>query len=297
MNRVWRVASALGVLLGLGSASRGLAAEEADEEERVIPSSVTAGKGRPPLDVVQSRAFYKGQRLELFWPSFAYILSNQFAHRYLAGTSVSAAYHISEIMFVEGTVQYYPTLVDSDYGRAPYTDLSSLTLTVAFNRDDNTYLPDILKEQFYGGISLGISPVYGKLNLVSTYVQNFDLSAMVGLGALQLFKARYLLQEVSEEGVPVLEGPYPVNNEAGEEEPFSSTRVVITPHVGIAMRFFLNHSLTLRADLRLHAYVDESYDRTTKELNDTRNVFRQSMVVNAGVSGFLPFQKTEGGRR
>lgn len=291
MNRVWRLASTLGVLLSLWSGAVAQAAEEADEEERVVPTTVMGKTRGAQLDVVQNRTFYKGHRLELFWPSFAYILSNQFAHRYLFGTSLSAAYHLSETMFLEGTVQYFPTINDSDYSTAPYTDLSSLTMVVATKLDPGMYLPDINKEQFYGGISLGISPVYGKLNLVSSYVQNFDLSAMVGVGALQIFKARYQLLDISEEGDPVLEGPYVVDNSAGEGQPASATKVVIAPHVGVALRFFLSHSLTARAELRAHGYIDQAYDRSTDEKNDVRNVFRQSLVVNVGMSGFLPFQK------
>lgn len=262
------------LLLFLVSAlpQRAWGAEEGDEEEQVTSTPSKARLSRPKMDVVQDRFFYKKSRVELFPHVFGVVLSNSFAYRFVPFTGFTASYHLNELLSGEVTLDYFTGL--------PGYNIKSLTESLAIYLDQGSLLPEIPEEQFYAGVALSASPVYGKLNLVSSHVQNFDLSFSAGLGVIAVRMAKYLYN-TDDQGYVIL-----------TLDPEESRQLVKpAPSIGVSTRLFFTHWLTVRVDLRGHGYLDQvtEFDVTGNAIG-TRQVFRPAVVLNTGVTGFFPFE-------
>lgn len=285
------------VCMGIGATAR--AQEEGEEEERTNLAESYL-KTRPvKQDVVQARFFTKKNRLEIFPHLYSGALTNQFANRFLVLTGVGVAYHFKESFFVEGLIDYYPDIdaavrgvcgaISPSSSCASYDGLKSLTRLLALQVDVGKEIPLVPKESLYLGGAVGFSPIYGKINLVSSYVQTFDVSLLAGLGLLRIYEDRYQVSSYDQvTGVATLEGPLAPR----------TAQTYPSPSLGLTIRLFLTHSLTLRADARLNGYVQQVTDYENPYTDPTtgatayplKNAFRDSFFLTAGVSGFLPFR-------
>lgn len=279
MSAVFRVIAGLfltGSILALPFSAH--AAEEGDEEERI--EAQNKARPNPASEVVRDRFMVRAGRTEVFWHTFGYALNNGLAYRFVPGSGVTVSYHLSEFLSVEGQAEYFT-------GVGPY-DLKSLAyrLTVTANDELGVPMPYFNKERFFVGASVGFSPVYGKLNLVSSYVQTFDLGFNVGLGVLSIFKELRTYEGYDENNYPTLSDPLPVI-ELGPDtwRTGSASLLSPSPTLGVTLRLHLTPWLNVRADLRAHGYLDEVYQNDTLERSTP---FRQSLILNTGVSGFLP---------
>lgn len=256
-----------------------LAAEEGDEEERVESQS----KAKPAFgtEVVRERFMNRSGRTEVFWHTFGYVLNNGLAYRFVPGTGVTVSHHFSELISFEGQAEYF-TAVGS-------YDLKSLSYALTQNFDPGAILPYANKERFFVGAALGFSPVYGKLNLVSSYVQTFDLGFNVGIGLLSVFKELRTFEGFDENGLSILSDPLPVVPLSMETWKTGGIQLLRpSPSVGVTLRLHLTPWLNVRADLRAHGYIDEVYREEDGNSLVKENPFRQSLILNTGVSGFLP---------
>lgn len=250
----------------------GQAADEGDEQESISPSEQKTQNLLDGQEAVQNRFFYKAHRFELFPHVFGLVLSNSFAYRFVPFTGVMGSYHFSEFLSGEVVLDYFTSL--------PGYSLKSLTIGLTQYIGTGELLPEIPEERFYAGVGLSFSPIYGKLNLVSSHVQNFDLSFVGGIGLLGVQMSRYLY-DTDDNGQIIL-----------TLSPQSSRQFVTpAPSIGVDLRLFLTKWLTLRADLRGHGYLDtvNVYDDHEAVIG-TRKVFRPAVVLNTGVSGFFPLQ-------
>lgn len=255
---------------GLGPAQV-QAAEEGDEQESITPSARKASGLLDGQEAVQNRFFYKAHRFELFPHVFGMVLSNSFAYRFVPFTGLMGSYHFSEQLSGEVIVDYFTSL--------PGYDLKSLTIGLSQYIHTGELLPEIPEEKFYVGAGLSFSPIYGKLNLVSSHVQNFDLSFVAGAGLLGVQMSRYQY-DIDDNGNILLE----LSPEASRQFAAGSL------NLGIGLRLFMTDWLTLRADLRGHGYLDTVAVYENDVQTGYRKVFRPAVVLNTGVSGFFPFK-------
>jgi outer membrane beta-barrel protein len=263
----------------LVTAGKARAQEEGEEEEGTTLSDGIRKARVPTQDVVQAKFFEKKGRIELFPHLYGSVLNNQFANRFLVLSGGGVAWHLRESFFLEGVVEYFP-----DY--PGYDDLKSLSRLLALQVDIGDEIPTVPKESLYLGAAVGFSPIYGKINLVSSYVQSFDISFTLGAGMLQVYHDRYQVQDYDQDtGAALLNGPL---------EP-REAKWFVSPNIGLATRFFLTRWMTLRADIRMYGYVEKVTDYANPYVDATgataypfKNAFRDSFILTTGVSFFLP---------
>jgi len=271
-----------GLMLSFMAPVHALGQEEGEEQEGpdAARRAMMERSQRPRLDVVQARRFYKAKRLEVFPHAYSGALNNSFATRFLVLSGLGVAFHLRETLFLEGSFHYFP-----DYPF--FSDLKQLNYAIAqyAPEDPNTkktYIPDVSKETFYVGAAVGFAPIYGKINLLSSYVQSFDVAFLAGVGLLGIRADRYVVT-FDDSGVLSL----------GDPESYTTTPY-LAPHLGLTTRFFLSRLLTLRLDARMHGYVTQVPDYNSEPLSDNtyplKSSLKGSFILTAGVSGFLPIR-------
>jgi len=278
-----------GLLVHAINAPAARAQEEGEEEEGVSAIAEAYERTRPRAkDVVQSRAFYKAKRIEIFPHFYASALNNSFAVRFLVLSGLGVSYHFGESFFIEGTADYFP-----DYPF--FNDLKSLNYAIAEYVSEGETIPLVPKERMSFNASLGFSPLYGKINLVSSYVQNLDVSFLTGVGILNIREDTYQVAYDPDVGTTLI-GPIVDAQTLSERDKW-----FLSPSLGLTTRFFLNRWLTLRADTRFHGYVQEItdylQDPTTgangEQVFPTKRVFKTSFILSIGLSGFLGAEKSD----
>lgn len=259
------------------------AVEDADEGIERVPAQ--------NLDVVQHKSFNKEGRLELFPHAFSIVTTNHFANRQLILTGASVAYHFREQVYLEGTFQYYPwrTGVDPTTGTEQPKDLKGLTYALLTLNAGSEEAPpvEVPAEKLFFGLNLGLSPVYGKINLVGEHVQNFDVSFLAGGGLLQIEKHFYRAAGFDENLVVI-----------PEELAYSPERKFYPAgNLGVSTRFPLVDWFTLKADARLLGYVQQVPDYLAspqivegEAVYPNKASFTTSFFVTVGGSFFLPRQ-------
>lgn len=139
---------------------------------------------------------------------------------------------------------------------------------------DERVLPAVNRYNFEGGIDFGYVPIYGKFAFLESGVLHWEgwISGGVGLTQTQIVP-----RDPSEPG-------WNNNN--------------ISPDVGVGVRIFLNHWLTLRVGVKDYMMLDtfEPSDRTRgeplsqveSEAKQKYTQFVQNVVAFFGVSWYLP---------
>ncbi len=246
----------------------------ASDADRPLREASTLGGG----DVVRARRFYKGGRVEVYPHFVGWVVNNSFANRIHALTGLGVAWHPQETTFLEGTLDWFPIYPF-------YDDLKPLNLAIARELPLDEAIPAVSREKLYLGATFGWAPIYGKINIVSSFVQNFDVSFLFSIGLLNIQKDTYIVATDPETDATILDGPI-----EGESE----SNTFLTPGVGLGARVFLTPSITFRLDARFHAYIEkvvnyeEVIDSATQTFG-TRNLLQDSLILSAGLSGFFPW--------
>ncbi len=131
-------------------------------------------------------------------------------------------------------------------------------------------LPTVNKYNFGAALNFHYVPVYGKFAVLDTKIVHWETSLTAGVGFTQ--------SEVLPRDPALL--------------PFKNT--LITPNVGVGMRFFLSRFMTVNLGIRDYIFVDsfEAASRTeadaesAKENADT--AFVNNIIFQAGVSFWFP---------
>lgn len=271
----WIAALALSLL----SAPSAHAADEAVEEEDL--GDLDEGVELVPLrrlDVVQNKSFTKEGRVELYPTAFGLITNNHFARRQVIFTGLGIGFHVREQVYLDLTTTFFP------YTEANIKALTKALLSLNASSDRTVTVP---AEKLYLGLSIGYSPVYGKINLVGEHVQNFDVSFLTGLGLLQVENHEYAFGGYTPDYTDIV--PAEVVGSPTKEN-------FLTGHLGIASRFPVVDWLTLKADARLIGYVQQVPDYlgqpTVNEQGETeypeKNAFNTTFVVSVGAAFFFP---------
>jgi outer membrane beta-barrel protein len=112
------------------------------------------------------------------------------------------------------------------------------------------------------------APLYGKLSLISEAVGHFDLYGIAGPAAV------------------LYGGPRTAGSSV------NSPTWTIGADVGIGMRFFLNHWITLKLELRDVIYGENVADSPNSL--QTANSLRNQLIFDLGFSFFFPVHVEEG---
>ncbi len=256
--------------------------DRGEEAEGLSATEIPPKAHQKPMDVVQAKFFLKDDRWEIFPHFYAGVLNNSYANRFLVLSGIGVSYHASESFFLEAVVDFFPS-----FPRETYDDLKSLTKELAQRVEVGDEIPVVPEESMVAAVGVGFSPVYGKINLVSYYVQNFDISFVGGAALLRIHMDHYQVTDFDENGRAVITGP--LAPRVTETFPSGS--------LGLSIRFFLTRWLTLRTDARFYGYIDSNvvdYANPYVENGVTKypmkSVFRNSFILAVGLSSFWPRQ-------
>jgi outer membrane beta-barrel protein len=106
-----------------------------------------------------------------------------------------------------------------------------------------------------GGVDVQWAPIYGKISLLAEKFAHFDMYGVAGVSAIQY------------------KGP------PASEAVRSTSRMTGGGNLGIGFRFFLNHYMTLRTEVRDVVYVEKT---------ESDNSLRNQLMFELGFSFFLP---------
>lgn len=168
---------------------------------------------------------------------------------------VQANYYLTDVLSVGGEFAAYVKNL-----REPY-DL------VAFQA---RRLPAVNKYTWSGALNFGYVPIYGKFAVLDQYLVHWESYLTAGVGMTQ---SEVLPRD------PAL-------------QPF--TNLLITPNVGVSMRFFLTKFLTVTVGVRDYVFVDKFEAPGRTELSgDLAKESAESALINhvmfqAGLSLWLP---------
>ena len=139
--------------------------KDADSE---LAAELERSRKRRVIKVVQKKFFLKYRRLEAT-PMFALIPSDVFLRRYMFGANI--AYHVSEIFSIEFFGAYSPNLGDADKKNTGQYLLDCCSLQASISR-----VMMVLQ------LDMGISPIYGKVELGNARIINYDIYVLLGGG-------------------------------------------------------------------------------------------------------------------
>ena len=224
------------------------AAALAPPAARADEADAFAGKIRP----ISGQLYRKAGRFELS-PAVELSLDDAFFTKVLFGGR--AAWHLSDTWAVSGSFA------------GGFASATNSTQVCPANRGCSKALPDQLAAvpgeiKMKGGLELGFSPVYAKLNLLAEKVAHFDLSL---LGGADWIAYREVLPPPAAPGSPVNPG----------------TKAAFGGHLGLGTRIFLGPWGAVRLEFKDYLYGVTI--RGTKKLE-------QQLFLEMGFSFFLPLQ-------
>jgi len=161
-------------------------AEEDADRGRKTKAKRSSGPRRRIIKVVQRRNFLKLRRLEATVPSIGMVTNDPFLRRILF--SGKFEFHFTEISSIGAYLCFSPNLGDSDR--------KSLTNQL---EQRNEVVPDLSRIIFVGIIDYGVSPIFGKVELGTTSIINYDIYICAGAGVLYSKDDEELVQGGDEE--------------------------------------------------------------------------------------------------
>lgn len=200
-------------------------------------SEADAFEGRIPP--VAGQLYRKAGRFEIS-PIAQLSLNDAFFSKYLFGARLG--YHFSELLGVSGSFSGGPSVATGSTTVCP-SNAGCRSATSA----ELYQVPGHVN--WIGGVELGISPIYGKLNLFAEQVVHFDLSLLAGA---DLIAYRRVLDATTASSTAA----------AGSSPPTDTTP---GGHLGLGARFFLSPDLALRLEIKDYLYRMPVQGRTETE--------------------------------
>jgi outer membrane beta-barrel protein len=238
MPRGWRTLAFAAALAA--AAPAWVAASEADAfEDKIQP--------------VSGMLYAKSGRFEIT-PTANLSINDPFFSKYFYGVKIG--YHLTEYWSVHGS---FATGGSNPTGSTTVctTGCRPANLTELFQ------LPGRLK--WMGGVEVGFSPVYGKLNLVAQQVAHFDVSILAGVDYISFQEA---VSGTSAQNIFSAGGRPPTVNSLGG-------------HLGVGTRFFFAGFMALRLELK-----DYLYPATIGNTGQTQ--LQRQLMAEIGLSFFFP---------
>ena len=218
----------------------------ARDEERATRSAT--GRKRI-IKVVQRKHFMKLHRLEATIPGVGMVTNDPFLRRILF--SGKFEFHLTEISSIGAYLCYSPDMGDSD--------LKQLTSRLEERKE---VVPDISRIMFIGIFDVGFSPIFGKVELGTTRIINYDLYVAAGAGVLYTYDDEELVT-------------------GGDEKYRKQIHPVTSMAFGFRIAF--NEWFGIRLEARLLTHI-EQVDRAEGLNLEMKNNF----AMQFGPSFFLP---------
>ena len=227
-SRTRRYASAVASVAALVSLVAGAATDAAAQSRPTEDDKI---------EVVQRKPFLRKGRVELT-PRFGSTVNDALIQQFEVGGALT--YHINEFIWASGNFRWF------DLGElGGVTDAYNLVL------EETSSAPDLVEMKWYGGLDVGIVPLYGKFALFNAGIVFYDVSVFVGGG----YATHVTGQTNGEAGAP-----------AGS--------------VGIQPRIFLGDWIALTAEVRNTIFPAEVLGGSA---------ITQIVTFAGGVSIFVPF--------
>ncbi len=217
-------------------------------EDVILPEEEL--KKKRLIKTLQRKTFLKLGRVEV-GPHLGSVVNDPFLNRYIIGASVG--YHLTEVFSLEADLGFSPDLGDD-------VDWKPLTHQLV---DNNHVSPDISKLSYYGNVTFGFSPIYGKV-AVGHRIVNFDIFGNFGLGVAKTADDLDALQA-----------------DAGDQRALASAEQFHpTTNLGGGLRIIFNPNLALRLEGRSLVYI-ETVQSTTLEM-------KNNLLLQGTVTFFFP---------
>lgn len=256
--------------------SRGRSKRGGDDESADAKAERSRSSGRSTADrvdrkkrvvkVIQKRFFMKSGRLEIL-PQFVYVGNDHFIRRIGAGLDLDI--HINDLLAIEIDLSYMPDLGESDYK----------ALTRQFQYEQQV-VPDISRLMFLGAVNAQISPIFGKVELGTLRVINYDIYFSAGFGVGYSRDDTAIVHSPCDEfetvadrkanvdlGCDYVDQMHPVTNFGG------GLRVVFNDWIGV------------RLDARQYTHIEQVYREAEA---DVGLEMKQNFMVSIGASIWLP---------
>jgi outer membrane beta-barrel protein len=234
------------------------AAREARRQEREEAK-------RRLVKVIQPKAFLKYRKVELT-PQIGLSNNDNFVRRLFLGVGVG--YHINDLLSIEGTFAFLPNLGETDYK----------PLTLRF-REGEEVVPDISRVVFLGVGNLSLSPIFGKIELGTQRIINYDIYFTAGIGVVS-----------SQDDMEIVNNEACLTHESRAERQAdveNGCQYVDQEHFvsnfGGGFRVVFNEWIGIRLDIRQYTHIEQVYREGEIGLEMKQNLF-----INIGATFFLP---------
>ncbi|HCP44696.1 MAG TPA: hypothetical protein DIU15_01480 [Deltaproteobacteria bacterium] len=230
-----------------------------EEEEFQVPDE---RKRREVIKVIQKKFFLKYRRLEVT-PQVGYVGNDNFIRRFSLGAGI--AYHINDLLSFEVSVNYLPNLGETDYK----------PLTKRFQNEDEV-VPDISRVVMLSSLNVGLAPIYGKVELGTLRIINYDLYFTAGMGIAYSVDDTEIIRQDE------CTGNTPQQNKQIESCRFVN-QVHLTTNAGGGFRIVFNEWIGVRIDARQYTHIEQVYRE-----GDIGLEMKQNFMISLGASFFLP---------
>jgi outer membrane beta-barrel protein len=224
------------------------------------------------VKVIMPKAFLKYRKLELT-PQVGLSNNDNFVRRLFLGLGVG--FHINDVLSIEGTFAYLPNLGETDYK----------PLTLRF-REGEEVVPDISRVVFLGVGNLALSPIFGKIELGTQRIINYDIYFTAGVGVVS-----------SQDDMEIVSNDACLPFETRAERKANATaengcdyvdQEHFVSNFGGGIRIVFNKWIGIRLDVRQYTHIEQVFREGEIGLEMKQNLF-----INIGATFFLPPGKVE----
>lgn len=248
---------------------------EVEEEPEAAPADADEEKGTKAADsvqkkkrlikVIQRKFFIKYGRFELT-PTFGYIDNDHFVRRISVG--LGATVHLNDVLSIEILAHYLPNL-----GTADYKELTSNFQAGA------EVVPDINRAVFLGVANLGFAPIFGKVELGTLRVINYDIYISGGAGVGYTEDDTDIVDSPCKEYSP---SEADLHTEAGCQYVHQVHPVT---DFGGGLRVVFNNWIGVKLDFRQFTHIEQVYRDAEA---DIALEMKQNFMISIGASFFFP---------
>ena len=242
--------------------------EATAEPEEEADVELEERRRRGLVKVIQKKFFLKYRRVEVT-PQIGYVGNDHFIRR--LGVGISVGFHINEILALEVLVSYLPDLGETDYK----------PLTKRF-RNEEEVVPDISRVVFLGVLNMALSPIYGKVELGTLRIINYDLYVAAGMGIAATKDDTAIIRSPCDGLTTMRERKADTANGCHYVD-----QTHFVTNAGGGLRIVFNEWIGVRLDARQFTHIEQVY-RDESGQGEIGLEMKQNFMVSLGASFFFP---------
>ncbi len=251
-----------------GSEDDTATAEPEEDEDEDADEVEEERKRRGLVKVIQKKFFLKYRRVEVT-PQIGFVGNDHFIRRF--GVGMSVGFHINEILGVEVLASYLPDLGETDYK----------ALTKRF-RNEEEVVPDISRVVFLGVLNMVLSPIYGKVELGTLRIINYDIYVGAGLGIASTKDDTAIIRSPCDGLTTVRERKADTANGCHYVD-----QTHFVTNAGGGLRIVFNDWIGVRLDARQFTHIEQVY-RDESGQGEIGLEMKQNFMISLGASFFFP---------